>query len=443
MYCCPRYPSLASVTLLTCARTQAHIVKYHQFFLNGGPDGRVPELVMDLIPGYNLQQEHDRSPLDEWEAQESTRQLMGALSYIHGKQLIHCDIKPANLMVKARQPIFIVLVDFGSVADVGSTKCRGTPRYAAPEIYANRPIDTSFDIWSVGIIFLELSLCLPPTYQEPKDVHIRRLHHHLALLDEVPKVQFSARLLKTSPEGRPTATACLEDPYMAPRQAEECDLVDTQSFHCEDRLPDGVVTPRRYNHALDIEEPVHHHYTGVFEDIEEPVQDGVGTPRGYTHGYQDDLAVEFPENSGVEIGDERIVADGPNSNLSKNRAGERSGEEDIQDGAERVSHMAQTGGLANASASIPPSVSVRIDPDSARRNRWCGRFNPDTGRPCNKPFSRPSHLRRHVATVHEPGPRQRCTVCGKTFKNTDNLREHSRRTQHGGAPGILGRSRNT
>ncbi|TMH45061.1 MAG: hypothetical protein E6H56_00870, partial [Betaproteobacteria bacterium] len=88
-------------------------------------------------------------------------QAAGALREVHGRGIIHRDIKPGNLMARADGNI--VLADFGIAKRLGEDKGRtrqgelyGTPYYVSPEQIEGSPATMQSDIYALGIIFYEM-----------------------------------------------------------------------------------------------------------------------------------------------------------------------------------------------------------------------------------------------------------------------------------------------
>ncbi|KAF2655800.1 kinase-like protein, partial [Lophiostoma macrostomum CBS 122681] len=87
--------------------------------------------------------------------------LATALEYLHENRIRHKDIKPANILVDHGRVLF---TDFGLSRDFtdaeGSTSMSMvnglTPKYCAPEVAQHEPRNTMSDIWSLGVVFLEI-----------------------------------------------------------------------------------------------------------------------------------------------------------------------------------------------------------------------------------------------------------------------------------------------
>ena len=97
-----------------------------------------------------------------WQEQTVIRlglDICDALKEMHGKNVIHRDIKPQNILV-ADDGTF-KLADFGSirVLDNGATTMtqNWTPTYAAPELLKNEKADHRVDLYSLGLVLYQLS----------------------------------------------------------------------------------------------------------------------------------------------------------------------------------------------------------------------------------------------------------------------------------------------
>ncbi|MGF9650343.1 serine/threonine-protein kinase [Pseudarthrobacter oxydans] len=86
--------------------------------------------------------------------------LFGALAHLHGQGLVHRDIKPANLMLSGLRRSPVRIIDFGIVAAAGSAPepgiSSGTAHYMSPEQAAGGSTRTSWDVYAMGLVLLEL-----------------------------------------------------------------------------------------------------------------------------------------------------------------------------------------------------------------------------------------------------------------------------------------------
>jgi serine/threonine-protein kinase len=135
--------------------------------LDGGTteDG-LPFLVMEYIDGEPVDQYCDRRKLPVVQRLELFLTICEAVSTAHRKLVVHCDIKPDNVLVTSEA--VPKLVDFGIArilgpeaviesADEGDTGLRMlTPDYASPEQLRGEALTTGSDVYSLGVLLYEL-----------------------------------------------------------------------------------------------------------------------------------------------------------------------------------------------------------------------------------------------------------------------------------------------
>jgi serine/threonine-protein kinase PpkA len=117
-------------------------------------------IAMEYFPNGSLV-EVIRQGLSSRQALSLLAQAASALREVHGRGIIHRDIKPGNLMARADGSI--VLADFGIAKrlddNMGRTRhgeLYGTPYYVSPEQIEGNPATVQSDIYSLGIIFHEM-----------------------------------------------------------------------------------------------------------------------------------------------------------------------------------------------------------------------------------------------------------------------------------------------
>jgi putative methionine-R-sulfoxide reductase with GAF domain len=126
-------------------------------------------IVMDLVRGTDLGALLKRSGnggLSVDDAIEYVRHGCEALSYVHGQQIVHRDVKPQNMILGDDG---VVLVDFGVARALGGdedqgTVAVGTPRYMAPEVFAGGTVSAASDIFSLAATLWTLLIGTPPRY---------------------------------------------------------------------------------------------------------------------------------------------------------------------------------------------------------------------------------------------------------------------------------------
>jgi Tol biopolymer transport system component len=174
----------------------AHICTLHDV----GPD----YLVMELLEGETLAARLKKSALPIDQALRYGTQIADALAAAHAKGVVHCDLKPANIMLTKSGA---KVLDFGlaktTVQDATQTLTKammGTPAYMAPEQFEGKPCDPRTDIYALGLVLFEMAM--GKRLRADQAVNLDTLHAEFAHIVE--------RCLAKEPEQRWQSAADLK-----------------------------------------------------------------------------------------------------------------------------------------------------------------------------------------------------------------------------------------
>ncbi|TVP99655.1 MAG: serine/threonine protein kinase [Balneolaceae bacterium] len=179
--------------------------------IDGGltDDGR-PYLVMEYVEGVPIAEYCDQHKLTIRERLRLFLSVCDAVQYAHQKLVVHRDLKPSNILVTVKG--VVKLLDFG-IARLLDTENPNftapvtragfrlmTPEYAAPEQLKNEPVSTATDVYSLGVLLLEL-LSGPLTSGEWKNheqASKRIIKNISAVSDSTPSIDPETIALKRS-----------------------------------------------------------------------------------------------------------------------------------------------------------------------------------------------------------------------------------------------------
>ncbi|XP_066567567.1 mitogen-activated protein kinase kinase kinase 1 isoform X2 [Amia ocellicauda] len=141
-----------------------------------------------------------------------TEQLLRGLAYLHENQIIHRDIKGANLLIDSTGQR-LRIADFGAAARLASKgtgagefqgQLLGTIAFMAPEVLRGQQYGRSCDVWSVGCAIIEMSCAKPPWNAEKHS-------NHLALIFKIASATSAPTIpVHLSPGLRDVTLRCLE-----------------------------------------------------------------------------------------------------------------------------------------------------------------------------------------------------------------------------------------
>lgn len=183
-------------------------------------------VVMEFLEGGALTDIVTHSRMDEEQIATVCKQCLKALAYLHSQGVIHRDIKSDSILLAPDGRV--KLSDFGFCAQVSQELPKrkslvGTPYWMSPEVISRLPYGPEVDIWSLGIMVIEMVDGEPPFFNEPPLQAMRRIRempppkfknsHKVS-----PRLQgFLERMLVRDPTQRASAAELLNHPFL--RQA--------------------------------------------------------------------------------------------------------------------------------------------------------------------------------------------------------------------------------
>ncbi|WP_428087013.1 protein kinase domain-containing protein [Candidatus Thioglobus sp.] len=158
----------------------ANVVKIHK----SKEDSKFLAYAMEYIKGQTLRQWIDDNPQPDMKIVTSiTKQIIQGLRAFHRQEMLHCDLKPENIMINEMGQV--KLIDFGSARIAGVSELnnpinavsnQGTQGYTAPEILLDERASQASDQFSLGVILFEmLTSKLPYQDKLDKNLNLKKL----------------------------------------------------------------------------------------------------------------------------------------------------------------------------------------------------------------------------------------------------------------------------
>ncbi|KAJ4793799.1 protein kinase family protein [Rhynchospora pubera] len=197
-----------------------------QYYGTDRRDGKL-YIFLELVTQGSLASLYRRYRFQDSQVSAYTRQILNGLSYLHHRNILHRDIKCANILVDAHG--CVKLADFGLAKEIDlliqAKSCKGTVYWMAPEVVKATPHGPPADIWSLGCTVLEMLTGHLPYHEIEWTQAMFKIGR-----GERPQIpgtlsndarDFIDKCLQVNPRDRPSAAALLQHPFVRPRSSDE------------------------------------------------------------------------------------------------------------------------------------------------------------------------------------------------------------------------------
>ncbi|WP_172979960.1 serine/threonine-protein kinase [Agromyces agglutinans] len=210
-------------------------------------------IVMEYVAGRSLAHRIGRGPLKPRQVAEIGAQMADALSYVHGRGVVHRDVKPENILLGDEPAlgysVVAKLADFGVAQFIdgsrltGDGSIMGTAAYISPEQARGDEVGGPSDVYSLGLVLLE-SLTGEREYSGSAiEAALARLQRPPAVPDDLAPEwhELIGPMVADDPASRPTA----HDIAVTARELAQSLTTSASGGHTDRRRRERVPSDRR------------------------------------------------------------------------------------------------------------------------------------------------------------------------------------------------------
>ena len=212
-----------------------YIIGYKEAFLDDS--SMTLCIIMEFAPGGDIlhkieKHRKNRTSFTETEIWAAFIQMLRGLKILHDNKILHRDLKCANVFLAADGVAKLGDLNVSKVAknDLVYTQT-GTPYYASPEVWKDKPYDSKCDIWSLGCVIYEMAALKPPFRANDMQGLFRKVQK--GVFDKIPShyskdlFDIIALCLQISPSARPSCDQLLNHPIVV-KHANNMESMETE-----------------------------------------------------------------------------------------------------------------------------------------------------------------------------------------------------------------------
>lgn len=224
-----------------------NIIGYKEAFID--PTSNSLCLIMELAENGDLlekinQMKKRKSNFSESDIWDILIQTIRGLKALHDLKILHRDLKCANVYLFSNGNVKLGDMNVSKVARLGLVYTQtGTPYYASPEVWKDKPYDSKSDIWSLGCVLYEVATLNPPFQANDMKGLYRKViagdYPPLPSLYSEDLSRLISFLLRVEPRKRPGCDELLQMPLLS----KHCNMSEPQAT--ENSLLNTIKVPKQ------------------------------------------------------------------------------------------------------------------------------------------------------------------------------------------------------